>query len=113
MRLVFRLGGDSCPVDLAQDPGGELAVFEEGTDEQQGSSSAHGPLDVVSPIPGRVLEVLVKPGDEIEAGQVVVSVEAMKMEHGLKAGRAGRVARVLVAPGDRVEPGQLLAQLEP
>ncbi len=115
--------------------GGQVAVLEEATEDDRAAGAAHGPLEgsqprrrsgwegsrplggasgweVVSPIPGRVLSVLVSPGDQVEAGQVVVSVEAMKMENGLKAERAGRVARVLVAEGDRVEPGQLLVELE-
>lgn len=102
--------------------GGQVAVLEEATEDDRAAGAAHGPLEgseprrrsgweVVSPIPGRVLRVLVSPGDQVEAGQVVVSVEAMKMENGLKAERAGRVARVLVAEGDRVEPGQLLVEL--
>ncbi len=91
--------------------GGQVAVLEEATEDDRAAGAAHGPLEIISPIPGRVLRTLVSPGDQVEAGQVVVSVEAMKMENGLKAERAGRVARVLVAEGDRVEPGQLLVEL--
>lgn len=116
--LVVELDGRPVRAVVARDGtrwwvalGGDVAAFEEATDDEGSAGAAHGPLEVVSPIPGRVLTVLVEPGDEVEAGQVVVSVEAMKMENGLKAERAARVARVLVAPGDRVESGQLLVEL--
>ena len=58
---------------------------------------------VRSPMPGRIVRVLVAPGDEVEAGQPLVVVEAMKMENELRAKHAGKVAEVLVATGAAVE----------
>jgi len=62
-------------------------------------------------IPGRVTSVWVAAGDEVEAGQRLLAVEAMKMENELRAPRAGRVAEVHVAPGQTVERNDPLISL--
>jgi acetyl-CoA/propionyl-CoA carboxylase biotin carboxyl carrier protein len=64
-----------------------------------------------SPMPGTVVAVPVADGATVEAGQTVVTVEAMKMEHKLVAPVAG-VVRVSAKPGDRVALDQLLARIE-
>jgi acetyl-CoA/propionyl-CoA carboxylase, biotin carboxylase, biotin carboxyl carrier protein len=63
---------------------------------------------VVSPMQGTVLAVEVAEGDEVEAGQVVCIVEAMKMENEVHAHRAGRVSELSVAPGQPVKTGQVI-----
>lgn len=68
--------------------------------------------DLVAPMPGVVLQVRVAAGDAVEAGQILMVVEAMKMEQSVKAPRDGRVARVCFAEGDRVGPGDPLVELE-
>jgi glutaconyl-CoA/methylmalonyl-CoA decarboxylase subunit gamma len=79
-----------------------------------GSSKAAGGGDklVASPMPGRVLKVLVAEGDEIQAGKPLVVVEAMKMENELAATRDGKVKKVYVTPGTAVEGGAKLVELE-
>jgi propionyl-CoA carboxylase alpha chain len=64
-------------------------------------------------MPGSVIRVAVAPGDRVAAGQVLVVLEAMKMEHAVHAGTAGTVAEVDVAEGDQVETGRLLAVIDP
>jgi biotin carboxyl carrier protein len=64
------------------------------------------PVVVRSPIPGRVVKVLVKAGDAVAAGQTLVVLEAMKMENELRAPRAGRVVDLRCAEGAAVESGQ-------
>ena len=59
-----------------------------------------------SPIPGRLIKLLVKVGDAVTAGQTMVVLEAMKMENELGAPRAGRVAELRCAEGAAVEAGQ-------
>ena len=68
-------------------------------------------LVVRAQIPGRVVSVGVRDGQSVEAGQRLLSVEAMKMENEIRAQRAGRVERVAVQPGQRVERGDELAVL--
>jgi biotin carboxyl carrier protein len=73
---------------------------------------AQGEHSVVAPMPGRVVRVLVAPGDEVAAKQGVVVVEAMKMENELRSPKAGRVKDVAVAPGTSVEAGRVLVVIE-
>jgi acetyl-CoA/propionyl-CoA carboxylase biotin carboxyl carrier protein len=69
----------------------------------------HGAVDVVrSPMQGTVLKVNAAVGDEVTAGQVLVVVEAMKMENEIVAHDSGIVEEVAVAPGDQVTTGQML-----
>ncbi len=68
----------------------------------------HGPTDVRAIIPGRVVAVAVEVGDDVEAGQRLLSVEAMKMENELRAPRGGVVERLAVAVGQTVELGDTL-----
>lgn len=70
-------------------------------------SSLHG-NELTAPLPGNVIEVFVKPGDEIEAGQVVVIIEAMKMKNSIRSTRPGKIAEVLVAAGQTVSHKQIL-----
>jgi propionyl-CoA carboxylase alpha chain len=66
----------------------------------------------VSPLPGVVRRVAVRVGDRVDAGAVLVVLEAMKTEHRIAAGRAGRVRRVLVAEGQEVAAGATVVELE-
>jgi propionyl-CoA carboxylase alpha chain len=67
---------------------------------------------VVAPLPGVVRRVVARVGERVEAGAVVVVVEAMKTEHRIAAGRAGTVGRVLVAEGQEVAAGAVVVELE-
>ena len=71
-----------------------------------------GPSRVMAPIPGKVVAVKIEPGDEVEPGQALVVLEAMKMENELAADQAGKVIAIHVAAGDTVEGGELLVELE-
>jgi pyruvate carboxylase subunit B len=71
-----------------------------------------GPSAVQSPMPGKVVKVLVGVGDEVKSGQGVVVVEAMKMENELKSPKDGKVKAVAVKEGQAVEAGQSLVTLE-
>ncbi len=68
---------------------------------------------VTAPMPGKVLDVVVTPGQRVAAGDPLVVLEAMKMETVVSADTAGIVTRVHVRAGAMVEPGQLLVELEP
>jgi glutaconyl-CoA/methylmalonyl-CoA decarboxylase subunit gamma len=72
-----------------------------------------GPSTVKSPMPGRLVKILVRAGERITAGQPVVVVEAMKMENELRAPRAGTVREIRCAEGAAVEAGQDLVVIEP
>lgn len=68
---------------------------------------------VLAPMPGLVKTVTAEAGDEVEAGDALATMEAMKMEHTLKAPRSGVIAKVSAAPGDQVEEGAVIIMLEP
>ena len=75
-----------------------------------GDSGSHvaGEATVAAPMPGRVVRVLVGPGDAVKARQPIVVVEAMKMENELRSPKAGVVKEVSVSAGTSVEAGRSL-----
>ena len=74
--------------------------------------SATGPATIVAPMPGRVVKVLVAPGDAVIPRQGLVVVEAMKMENELRAPRAGTVAEVRVREGAPVDANVVLVVIK-
>ncbi len=97
------------------DPGGTTVQWTRHEQHRSRSGSSGGGPDapVVCPMTGRVVVVHVQPGDEVAKGQAVVVVEAMKMEHQLRAPRDGVVAHVHCGVGDLVDGGVALVTLEP
>jgi biotin carboxyl carrier protein len=67
---------------------------------------------VVAQIAGRVLRLVVKPGDQVAQGDVLLILEAMKMENEIKSPAAGTVKEVLVAEGARVVEGETLVVID-
>ena len=76
------------------------------------SAGPTGPAPVIAPMPGLVVRVHASVGDEVQAGQGLVVMEAMKMENELRVQTAGRVKAVLITPGTAVEKGTILIELE-
>lgn len=74
--------------------------------------SVEGRQLICAPMPGKVVKVLVKVGDEVQANQGVVVVEAMKMENELKSPKAGKVTELFVKEGQTVENGAKLVVIE-
>ena len=72
----------------------------------------HGTAEIIAPMPGKVVRVLVETGQEVAAGTGIVVVEAMKMQNEMKAPRAGVVTSIKAEAGDTVEAGSLLAVIE-
>jgi biotin carboxyl carrier protein len=71
-----------------------------------------GPQKVAAPMPGKIVRVMVKPGDQVEAGQGIIVVEAMKMQNEIKSPKKGVVQKVAVAEGGSVSSGDTLAIIE-
>ncbi len=116
---LYSLLVDSRAYDVGRS-GGSLLVdgraYEVGIERDLGLRRAHGaaaggPATVRAPIPGLVVAVHVKPGDQVEAGQTLAIVEAMKMQMELKSPRAGTVSAVNIEPGQEVSQGQVLAAI--
>lgn len=73
--------------------------------------AVHDSGGLVAPMPGTVLELRVAEGDKVTQGQVLLVVEAMKMEHAIKASRAGTVSRLALVEGQRVGAGEVLVEI--
>ena len=86
----------------------ERIKFGDGPSDKGGN----GMLQVAAPMPGKVVRLLVEPGEQVDARQVLVVVEAMKMENELTAPRAGRVTEVRVDEGMSVKTGTVLVVIE-
>jgi biotin carboxyl carrier protein len=118
--LSVLVGGRSYDVRLDKTSGGynvrlrgeTIAIaLSEGVTASAEIKVTSGVSRVASPMPGKVVRVLVAPGQSVEAGAPLVVVEAMKMENELRAVRAGQVLRVHVQDGQAVEGGALLVEL--
>ncbi|MGE3496361.1 MAG: biotin/lipoyl-containing protein [Candidatus Binatia bacterium] len=91
---------------------GELYPFMVQTGAAVDSGAHSASPQVAAPMPGKVLQVLVQPGQAVAAGDGLVIVEAMKMEHRITAAAAGTVRSVHVSSGQMVDSGALLLELE-
>lgn len=102
--------------------GKKIQVFHEGDlfelesiserDLSKGGIVGSG-LEVIAPMPSRIVKVLKSEGDDVEADEAVVVVEAMKMESELKAPQSGKIKQIKVSEGDTVEENAILATLSP
>ncbi len=98
-------------VTYVDGPDGSSRLVEE--DRHPVAAEQRTAGSAVAPMPGSVVRVAVAAGDHVEAGQVLVVLEAMKMEHAVHAGAPGTVSEVDVTEGDQVETGRLLVVVEP
>ena len=107
-RLHVLTAGDRVWV---QGPDGDVALtaVPRFPESERGEAVAGG---LVAPMPGTVLAVHVAPGGTVAHGQLLMIVEAMKMEHRITAPHAGTVSEVRARPGDQVNGGDLLAVLD-
>ena len=76
---------------------------------RHGALEAEGRQQIAAPMPGKVIRLLVREGDSVEAGQGLLVVEAMKMQNEIRSPKSGRVARLLAAEGQAVNAGEVLA----
>jgi propionyl-CoA carboxylase alpha chain len=95
---------------VVQTPNGDLSFHEQPRFELPGSEETEGGF--VARMPGKVIEVRVGVGDPVARGDIVVVLEAMKMEHPMRAAEDGIVREVRVAEGEQVEAGTLLLVVE-
>ena len=91
---------------------GVAHAFERASSARTASSGDNG-ADLLAPMPGRVRKVFAAAGQAVARGAVLLALEAMKMEHAIRAPRDGVVKRVCVAEGVLVEAGAELVELEP
>jgi biotin carboxyl carrier protein len=119
------LDGVSHEVRISPAPGGTLRILsgmEEFTAEivdsrswrgrRQGGLEAAGRQAVVAPMPGKVIRVLRKAGERVEAGEGILVIEAMKMQNEIRSPKSGVVENMAVEEGQAVNAGEILAWIE-
>ncbi len=79
---------------------------------RRAGAHGHEREEILAPMPGKVVRLLVEPGQAVERGQGIVVIEAMKMQNEMKSHRAGRVAAIPVRAGETVAAGAILATIE-
>jgi acetyl/propionyl-CoA carboxylase alpha subunit len=123
--LSILLNGESHEIRITPVPGGKLKLqigaqefIAEVIDPRSWSGRRHGHVEaegrqpIVAPMPGKVIRVLVKAGERVEAGQGLLVVEAMKMQNEIRSPKSGTVEHVLAREGQPVTAGEVLAWVE-
>jgi acetyl/propionyl-CoA carboxylase alpha subunit len=108
-RARFEIDGDVLWLDWE----GQVERFVEHRLGGGGGAEALGDDRLLAPMDGRIVSVMAAEGETVEAGQCMVVLEAMKMQHEIRSGRAGTVDRVAVREGEQVAARQVLVELEP
>ncbi len=79
---------------------------------RHGALEAEGRQQIIAPMPGKIVRVLVQAGDKVEAGQGLIVVEAMKMQNEIRSPKSGTVERLLAKEGQPVNVGEVLAWID-
>ncbi|MFN0059900.1 MAG: acetyl-CoA carboxylase biotin carboxyl carrier protein subunit [Planctomycetota bacterium] len=108
---AFFIAGDADFLWLGHD-GHVVRTARAGRRRSGAAHAAQGHEDLSSPMPGKVLAVLVAEGDHVKAGQQLLVVEAMKMESPIRAPHDAVVTRIRTTKGASVAPGETLIELE-
>ena len=115
------VAGRSYEVRVTPSPGGQLQLQTGGFEfsaevidprswrgRRHAGTEAEGRQQIVAPMPGKIVRLLVQAGDPVEAGQGLLVVEAMKMQNEIRSPKSGTVERVLAAEGQAVNAGEVL-----
>jgi biotin carboxyl carrier protein len=119
--ISILLNGQSFEISVTPSPDGKLKL-QTGTQEftaeiidprawsgrRHANVEVEGRQQIVAPMPGKVVRLLVKAGDRVEAGQGLLIVEAMKMQNEIRSPKSGTVERVLAREGQPVNAGEVL-----
>jgi acetyl/propionyl-CoA carboxylase alpha subunit len=114
---TFRCVLDEGPLETAIQIGGQRYLFSiedprSLTSRRRKAGASAGQQVIKAPMPGRIVRVLVAPGEQVAAHQGVVVIEAMKMQNELKAARAGTIAEIKTEAGATVAAGEVLLLIE-
>jgi biotin carboxyl carrier protein len=90
----------------------EIADPRAWSGRRHGHVEAEGRQQILAPMPGKVVRLLVKAGDEVKAGQGLLVVEAMKMQNEVRSPKTGKVERLLAKEGQPVTAGEILAWID-
>jgi len=108
----FEVIPDTNPVGSEGKPEVKKEATEVKSFDVRNNGSSQNANEMTAPLPGVLIEVFVKAGDVIEAGQVIVIIEAMKMKNSIRSTRAGKIAEVLASVNQTVAHKQVLVKFE-
>jgi acetyl/propionyl-CoA carboxylase alpha subunit len=122
-QLFFSVAGEPFVLNWVFIPGGQLILESRpqvwiihpvglNSGSRSNPTPNHSASQIKAPIPGKIIEVRVQPGDLIKAGDSLVILEAMKMENHLNAIQGGRVTKVLTSVGQQVKANEILIDIE-
>ena len=119
--ISILLDGQCFEISVTQSPDGKLKLqtgshefTAEVIDPRAWSGRRHGTLEaegrqqILAPMPGKIVRILVREGDPVEAGQGLLVVEAMKMQNEIRSPKSGTIERVLATEGQPVNAGEIL-----
>jgi biotin carboxyl carrier protein len=123
--ISILLNGQSHEIHVAPAPQGKLKL-QTGPHEfaaevqdprawrgrKQGALEAEGRQQIIAPMPGKVIRILVNAGDAVQAGQGLLVIEAMKMQNEIRSPKSGKVERVMAKEDQKVSAGEVLAWVE-
>ena len=107
----YRITVNGTAYDVAVEENGNGAAAAPVAAPAPAASGAAGSITVASPMPGKILAIKANAGQAVKRGEVVMILEAMKMENEITAPEDGTIASINVAVGDSVESGDTLATL--
>ena len=114
------LGGKSHELRVSPLPDGSLKIHAPQTEflaqvidprewrGRHGAAEVEGRQQIVAPMPGKIVRILVKAGDAVELGQGLIVVEAMKMQNEIRSPKSGAVEKIIAKEGDAVNAGDVL-----
>ena len=108
---VEELGGSEAPVAAASAPAAAAPKAPAPKQAPEKEAGAEGSIKINAPMPGKIVAVKTNVGDAVKKGDVVVVLEAMKMENEICASEDGQIASVEVSVGDMVEGGSVLVTM--
>jgi len=112
--IIARVGDQE--FEVSPENGVKLAIQKETREIKSIGLSKHPaslnttPGELTAPLPGTVIEIFVKADEYIEAGQIILIIEAMKMKNSIRSTRAGKITEVLVSAGETVAHKQALVR---
>lgn len=120
-KYVIKLNGSTYEVEMGEVPGGQSVAVSSGTASAKGlplageetlkAPVASGGEPIVAPMPGNIINVLVKAGETVKKGQVLLVLEAMKMENEIVSPKDGTVLSVDVTKGSTVNVGEVFMNI--
>ncbi len=107
-KFKIKIDGEEHEIEIEDISGGAASA---GASSAGASDSGAAKEKVLAPMPGNIIQIAVKEGDEVKAGQMLLLFEALKMENEISANVAGKIGKIHVNVGDKIESGAVLVEI--